>query len=53
MSSANQSVFDMSAYSCLQAAHYTGLPYQTLRGWIGEEGLIKTPEPSALTIWAE
>ncbi len=49
MASLTQSVFDTPAYSCLQAAHYTGLPYQTLRGWIGSEGLIKTPEPSALS----
>src|ERR1039457_2949274 len=49
MPSVTQSVFDTPAYSCLQAAHYTGLPYQTLRGWISGDGLIKTPEPSALS----
>jgi uncharacterized protein (DUF433 family) len=49
MASANQNVFDAPAYSCMQAAHYTGLPYQTLRSWIRADGLIKTPEPSTLS----
>jgi uncharacterized protein (DUF433 family) len=49
MASAIQNVFDTPVYSCLQAAHYIGVPYQTLRGWIGQEGLIKTPEPRALS----
>lgn len=49
MADRTQSVFDTPAYSCLQAAHYAGLPYQTLRAWIGADGLIRTPEPSALS----
>ncbi len=42
------SVYDTPAYSCLQAAHYVGLPGATLK-WIGGDGLIRTPEPSALS----
>jgi len=49
MAKPNQNVFDAPAYSCMQAAHYTGLPYQTLRSWIGADGLIRTPEPSTLS----
>jgi uncharacterized protein (DUF433 family) len=49
MATAIQNVFDAPAYSCSQAAHYTDLPYQTLRGWIGPDGLIKTPEASTLS----
>jgi uncharacterized protein (DUF433 family) len=44
-----QNVFDTPAYSCLQAAHYVGVPSHTLRRWIGEDGLIRTPNPSALS----
>jgi uncharacterized protein (DUF433 family) len=44
-----QSVFDTPAYSCLQAAHYVGVPKHTLARWIGEEGLIQTPAPSSLS----
>jgi uncharacterized protein (DUF433 family) len=44
-----QSVFDTPAYSCLQAAHYVGVPSHTLRRWIGEDGLILTPAPCALS----
>lgn len=43
-----QSIFDTPAYSCLQAAHYVGLPGQTLQEWI-KKGLISTPLPSALS----
>lgn len=49
MNNATQNIFDTPAYSCVQAAHYAGLPYQTLRGWIGEEGLISTPGSGALS----
>jgi uncharacterized protein (DUF433 family) len=49
MASATKNVFDTAAYSCVQAAHYIGVPHQTLRGWIGGEGLIHTPEPGALS----
>lgn len=44
-----QTVFDTPAYSCLQAAHYVGVPNHTLARWIGEEGLIHTPAPSSLS----
>ena len=43
------SVYDTPAYSCLQAAHYVGLPGATLKKWIGGDGLIRTPEPSVLS----
>lgn len=49
MSSASQSVFDTPAYSCLQASHYLGVATSTLRGWIGENGLIHTPVPGILS----
>jgi uncharacterized protein (DUF433 family) len=49
MASATRSVFDTPAYSCLQAARYIGLPYQTLRGWVAGDGLIKAPDPSGLS----
>lgn len=45
----SQSVFDTPAYGCTQAAHYVGLPPATLRGWIGEGGLISTPQPGILS----
>jgi uncharacterized protein (DUF433 family) len=41
--------FNTPVYSGQQAAHYAGVPYQTLRGWIGEEGLIRTPAPNQLS----
>lgn len=44
-----KSVFDTPAYSCLQAAHYIGIPSHTLRRWIGEDGLIATLNPSAVS----
>ncbi len=43
-----QNVFDTPAYSCLQAAHYVGVPSNTLRGWI-TKGLITTPAPNVLS----
>jgi uncharacterized protein (DUF433 family) len=49
MDSTLQSVFDTPAYSCPQAAHYVGLPNGTLRDWIGESGLIQTPQPNILS----
>jgi uncharacterized protein (DUF433 family) len=45
----HQSVFDAPAYSGAQASHYVGVPYQTLRGWIGGDGLITTPQPNVLS----
>jgi uncharacterized protein (DUF433 family) len=44
-----QNVFDTPAYSCLQAAHYVGVPNHTLSRWVGEDGLISTPAPNALS----
>ncbi|MDP9039793.1 MAG: DUF433 domain-containing protein [Acidobacteriota bacterium] len=44
-----QNVFDTPAYSCIQAAHYVGVPRDTLRHWIGTDGLITTPAPSWLS----
>jgi uncharacterized protein (DUF433 family)/DNA-binding transcriptional MerR regulator len=49
MDSHTQDVFDTPAYSCLQAAHYVGVPSHTLRRWIGEDGLIVTSVASALS----
>ena len=49
MNSIAQNVFDAPAYNCLQAAQYVGVPYDTLRRWIGEDGLISAPKPSALS----
>lgn len=45
----HQNVFDAPAYSGPQASHYVGVPYQTLRGWIGSDGLIATPQPNVLS----
>lgn len=44
-----QTVFDAPAYSGAQAAHYVGVPYQTLRDWIGPKGLIATPKRNVLS----
>jgi uncharacterized protein (DUF433 family) len=44
-----QSVFDTPTYGCTQAARYIGLPAATLRSWIGEGGLIATPQPGILS----
>lgn len=44
-----QDVFDTPAYNCLQAAHYVGVPPHTLKRWIGEDGLITTPDLCALS----
>ena len=49
MSKVHQNVFDAPAYSGRQASHYVGVPYQTLRGWIGQDGLISTPQPNVLS----
>lgn len=49
MDSHPQNVFDTPAYSCLQAAQYVGIPRHTLRRWIGEDGLIVTSVPNALS----
>ncbi|MGA8937541.1 MAG: DUF433 domain-containing protein [Acidobacteriaceae bacterium] len=42
-------VFDAPAYSTMQASHYVGVPYATLRHWTGPEGLIRTPKPNNLS----
>jgi uncharacterized protein (DUF433 family) len=44
-----QNVFDAPAYTSRQASHYIGVPYQTLRAWIGSDGLISTPEANTLS----
>lgn len=49
MISSAQNVFDTPAYSCPQAAHYVGIPSHTLRRWIGEDGLISTSNPGAVS----
>ena len=49
MESITQSVFDMPAYSCLQAAHYAGVAPHTLKRWIEEDGLIQAPEGGGLS----
>ncbi len=42
-------VFDAPAYSTMQASHYVGVPYATLRNWTGSGGLIATPAPNNLS----
>jgi len=49
MVSSLQNIFDAPAYSGRQASHYVGVPYQTLRGWIGGDGLIHTPATNVLS----
>ncbi len=49
MSSITQNLSDTPAYSCRQAAHYVGVPYDTLRRWSGEDGLIKSPRAGVLS----
>ncbi len=49
MTSPIQSAFEVPAYSGPQAAHYVGVPYPTLRNWIGPRGLISTPQPNILS----
>ena len=44
-----KSAFEIPAYSGPQAAHYVGVPYATLRHWIGPKGLINTPQPNTLS----
>jgi len=44
-----QSAVDMPAYSGKQASYYVGVPYATLRNWIGVRGLIQTPQPNILS----
>ncbi len=46
---ADASIFDTAVYSGPQAAHYAGVPYATVRSWIGEYGLISPPEPNRLS----
>ena len=45
----HESVFDQPVYSCRLAAQYAGLSNATLRSWIGDDGLIKTPIASVLS----
>lgn len=45
----HHNVFDAPAYSGRQASHFVGVPYQTLRSWIGPDGLISTPQPNVLS----
>lgn len=49
MAEFTQSVFNTPAYSGQQAAHYVGVPYATMRTWIGGDGLISPPEPNRLS----
>lgn len=49
MGESASSLFDTAAYSGQQAAHYVGVPYQTLRTWISGDGLISPPEPNRLS----
>jgi uncharacterized protein (DUF433 family) len=49
MAAAPISVFDQPAYSVLQASHYLGLGYATLRGWTAGDGLIRTPIANTLS----
>jgi hypothetical protein len=44
-----QSMFDTPAYGGPQAAHYVGVPYDTLRRWISDPLLILTPSPNVLS----
>jgi len=49
MAGPHKPLADAPAYSCRQAAHYVGLPYQTLRAWTSDAGLIHTPQPHILS----
>jgi uncharacterized protein (DUF433 family) len=49
MKSGNQNVFELPAYGCNEAARYVGLPSHTLRHWISDAGLIRTPAPNVLS----
>jgi uncharacterized protein (DUF433 family) len=49
MDDTQQTVFDTPAYSSMQACHYIGVPYATLRDWIGPRGIISTPAPNNLS----
>ncbi len=49
MASQTQTAFETPAYTCKQASHYVGVPYATLRDWVGSKGLITTPEPNILS----
>jgi uncharacterized protein (DUF433 family) len=44
-----QTASDTPTYSSSQASHYVGVPYETLRNWIGPKGLITTPKPNILS----
>jgi uncharacterized protein (DUF433 family) len=44
-----QDVFELPAYGCNEAAKYIGLPSYTLRQWISDAGLIRTPAPNVLS----
>ena len=45
----SRDLFDTPAYSCLQASHYVGVPYHTLKRWVGEAGLIATPSADSMS----
>jgi uncharacterized protein (DUF433 family) len=49
MTARSESIFDTPAYSCLQAAHYVGVPSHTLARWVGEAGLISAPAGGGLS----
>ena len=49
MKDMTHNVFDTPAYNGRQAAQYVGIPYPTLRSWIGADGLIVTPQVNVLS----
>jgi uncharacterized protein (DUF433 family)/DNA-binding transcriptional MerR regulator len=49
MMNGDSSVFDAPAYSTMQASHYVGVPYATLRDWMRPSGLISAPQPHNLS----
>ena len=49
MSDQVQDVFELPAYGCNEAARYIGLPSHTLRQWVSEAGLIRTPSANVLS----
>lgn len=49
MNTQSQDVFELPAYGCNEAARYIGLPYHTLRLWVSDTGLIRTPAPNILS----
>jgi uncharacterized protein (DUF433 family) len=49
MNTQAEDVFELPAYGCNEAARYIGLPYHTLRLWVSDTGLIRTPAPNILS----